>query len=91
MLELVTLLYEYIMLMNNYVLKSLLIALLALSLTACIFKPGGKSPSAEQAKTDITRPPEFVKRGNDNVEGDPDVVVSYDEWKKAQDNKQDDE
>ena len=41
--------------------------------------------AAEQA--DITRPPKFVKRDQNNTETNPDETISLEEWRKEQSNK----
>jgi len=35
-------------------------------------------------ESDITRPPEFVKRPRNDAEGDPNETISLDDWRKEQ-------
>ena len=69
---------------NYFTLSILLISLL----TAC----GTNKKNLDQQQTsesslegDITRPPVFIKKGDQNTETSPDQVISAEQWQKQQD------
>lgn len=65
--------------------------LLIATLTAC----GANRNKADQEQTvnstiqgDITRPPVFVKSGQQNTETNPEETISAEEWQKQRDENQ---
>ena len=77
--------------MNNRVNPILIYVISAFLLSAC----GASKKDAEGVQAvntavqdDITRPPVFVKRGQQNSETDPEETISAEEWQKEQEKEQ---
>lgn len=61
-------------------------------LASCVTACGGNKKAVEQNtaenQADITRPPEFIQRGQDNAETDPDETISMEEWQRKQQDRE---
>ncbi|MBX2847297.1 MAG: hypothetical protein KTR16_03175 [Acidiferrobacterales bacterium] len=75
--------------MTNKTTTILISTLLITTLAACGANKQDSTPQAADSTLpeDITRPPVFVKRGQENTETDPQETISAEEWQKQQENQ----